>query len=71
MGIEDQYMFGGYPGGPGLISHEEQEVYFQRSYPLEGCLTGRMYDGDQFIDADAPIDIIPLFIREGSDLSIH
>ena len=71
--IEDQYMF-----GPDILvapvlypQAKSRRVYLPKGTRWKDAWTGRMYDGDQFIDADAPIDIIPLFIREGSDLSIH
>lgn len=71
--IEDQYMFGPdllvapvlYPGAG------SRRVYLPKSSRWKDAWTGRMYDGGQFIDASAPIDTIPLFIREGSDLSIN
>ena len=49
----------------------KDSVKKRRVYLPEGCgwydfHTGKHYDGGRYLDADAPIDRIPVFVREGS-----
>ena len=68
--IEDQYMF-----GPDILVAPVLEAG-QRSRKVwlpEGCAwidlnTGARQDGGQWCDCDAPIEAIPVFIRESADV---
>lgn len=80
LAVQDQYLFGDsmmvcpvtepmyYEAG----AKELKDVPKKRSvYLPKGCgwfdyWTNRWYEGGQWIEADAPLETIPLFIREGS-----
>ena len=71
--IEDAYMF-----GPDLlIAPVFEEGARQRSvYLPAGCKwtdanTKQVYEGGQTVTVPAPLDIIPVFVREGKEYSIY
>ncbi len=70
---EDQYMF----GREILVAPVTYENMTQREvYLPKGCdwvedYTGKEYNGGQTIIADAPIEIMPIFTRKGSDIKIY
>ena len=47
-------------------SEKVRRVYLPSGYGWYDFYTGRYYEGGRFIDAEAPIDRIPVFVREGS-----
>lgn len=66
--IKDQYMF-----GPALLVNpvyeykaRNRKVYLPASYGWYDFHTGVYYTGGQLINAPAPYDIMPLYIKEGS-----
>jgi alpha-D-xyloside xylohydrolase len=66
--INDQYMF-----GPSIMVcpvHEykvrQREIYLPSGYGWYDFYTGKYYKGGRTITAAAPLDRIPLFVREGS-----
>jgi alpha-D-xyloside xylohydrolase len=70
--IRDQYMF-----GPALMvcpvtcpSHgnlpQTRPVYLPAGTAWYDFWTGQRYEGGQTIQADAPLDILPLYVRTGS-----
>ncbi|MEO8415370.1 MAG: TIM-barrel domain-containing protein [Ginsengibacter sp.] len=74
--IRDQYMFGPsflvnpvteqlYTGAKG-DQVKTRKVYLPEGYKWFNFWTGETINGGQTIDADAPIDIIPLYVRAGS-----
>lgn len=70
--VEDQYMF-----GPDLlvspILYAEQrgrKVYLPAGTAWKDAWTGEIFNGGVTVDTHAPIDRIPLFIRENSQLEI-
>jgi len=70
--IEDEYMF-----GPDLLVAPvtDEGVRVRRVYLPKGArwtdpYTGATYEGDQWLDADAPLTHIPLFLRDGAKLPI-
>ncbi|MCL2627377.1 MAG: glycoside hydrolase family 31 protein [Oscillospiraceae bacterium] len=70
--LADQYMF-----GPDLLvapvmtaGAVEREVYLPEGASWKCCKTGQQYDGGQTIASKAPLDTIPLFLRNGADLPI-
>lgn len=71
--IEDEYMF----GGDILVAPVMEEGICERDvYLPAGCdwtesATGKVYPGGSHITAHAPIDIIPIFIRKGSDVTVY
>lgn len=71
--IGDEYMF-----GPDLLVAPvvEQGARKRMVYLPQGCRwkdakTGMVYDGGTRIEADAPLDRIPLFLREDARLSLR
>lgn len=70
---EDQYMF-----GPDLLVAPVMEMGMRsRSVYLPGGLkwteakSGKVYEGGQRVEADAPVDVIPVFVREGRSYEIY
>lgn len=82
--VEDQFMFGpalmacpvtrpqGYgPGGTELRGvPESREVWLPGRGRWQDFWTGEVHDGGRRIDAAAPLEIIPLFVRAGSILPL-
>lgn len=70
---EDAYMFGKdllvAPVMEAGIS--ERAVYLPAGTRWKESATGRIYKGGETVSASAPIDIIPVFIREGADISVY
>lgn len=71
--VEDQYLF-----GPDLIvapvmeaGLTERKVYLPKGTRWKEAYTGQMYEGGQWMTAAAPIDIIPIMIKEGKDYPIY
>ena len=71
--IGDEYMF-----GPDLLVAPVVELGARKRmvYLPEGCRwkdagTGMVYDGRTRIEADAPLDTIPLFLKEDARLSLQ
>ena len=70
--VEDTYMFGDdilvspvYE--PGVT---EKSVYLPAGETWREVATGKTYAGGQFVTAYAPIDVIPLFVREGAAVEL-
>jgi alpha-D-xyloside xylohydrolase len=74
--IQDQYLFGPaflvnpvtaqlYSNGGGSTI-KTRKVYLPKSITWYDFWTGESYAGGQTIDASAPIDIMPLFVKAGS-----
>jgi alpha-D-xyloside xylohydrolase len=71
--IPDEYMFGPAflvsPVTHSMINQEIQDtrkVYLPKSTTWFDFWTGKMYKGGQTIDAKAPVETLPLFIKAGS-----
>ena len=70
--VDDQYMF-----GPDLMvapvleaGAASRKVYLPAGASWTDAWTGKTFQGGAVIDADAPIDIIPLFRRDGAKLPV-
>lgn len=68
--VTDQYMF-----GPGLmvcpvteIGATSRMVYLPQGFDWYDFWTNEKYEGGQTVEAAAPLDIIPLFVKAGSIL---
>ncbi len=68
--IEDQYMFG--PDilvapvlGPGQRS---RRVYLPGENSWKLADTGKVYAGSQWVECDAPLEVLPVFIRENAGI---
>ncbi|MBO5378860.1 MAG: DUF4968 domain-containing protein [Clostridia bacterium] len=71
-GINDEYMFGGDLLVAPIINENElsRQVYLPSSKDAWiNVWTGEGYTGGQTVEVDAPIDKIPLFIRNGGKLN--
>jgi alpha-D-xyloside xylohydrolase len=65
---EDEYMFGpDYLAAPILYpGKRERQVYLPAGSGWTGCWDGKHYDGGSDITADAPLDRIPVYSRNGT-----
>ncbi|MGN1026444.1 MAG: TIM-barrel domain-containing protein [Faecousia sp.] len=70
--VDDQYMF-----GPDILvspvmeaGAQSREVYLPAGACWTDAWTGRAFQGGQRIEAAAPIDVIPLFLKDGAKLPI-
>ncbi|MBT1700689.1 DUF5110 domain-containing protein [Fulvivirgaceae bacterium PWU4] len=66
--IADQYMF-----GPALLVNpvyeykaRSRKVYLPESCGWYDLYTGKYFEGGQTVEAEAPLDKMPVFVREGS-----
>ena len=50
-------------------SIQEREVYLPEGLKWTCAHTGKSYKGGQTVNYDAPLDIIPIFIKSGSNLT--
>ncbi|WP_459178596.1 glycoside hydrolase family 31 protein [Halobacillus rhizosphaerae] len=71
--IEDAYMF-----GPDLLvapvmnqGQRSRTVYLPSGCKWTNAHTGTVHEGGTYVECDAPLDTIPLFLIEGADLSIQ
>jgi alpha-D-xyloside xylohydrolase len=71
--VEDEYLF-----GPDLLvapvveeGARKRRVYLPRGARFTDPYTEVTYEGGQWIEADAPIDRIPVFLRDGARLPIR
>lgn len=64
--IENQYMFGGNVlVAPILYANQRQrEVYFPEGSTWKNYWTGEVYQGGQTVCVEAPIDKLPVFLRD-------
>lgn len=71
--VETAYMF----GRDLLVSPvteagvKEWKVYLPKGSKWTEAATGKEYEGGQYVEAYAPIDIIPVFVKDGADLNIY
>jgi alpha-D-xyloside xylohydrolase len=70
--VEDEYMF----GSDILVApvYEEgvkiRRVYLPKGAKWTDAWTGKNYEGGQWIDRETPLEIIPIFLREGAQVPI-
>lgn len=64
--VEDEYMY-----GPEILvapvlyaGQEERRVYLPKGEDWVESFTGKEYAGGQWIEADTPLDVIPVFVRK-------
>jgi len=65
--VEDEYMF-----GPDILvapvlfeGMRSRKVYLPKGAKWADANTGTVYDGGQWIECDAPLNVIPVFLRDG------
>ena len=73
LSVEDAYMF-----GPDLLVAPVMEegvssrsVYLPAGASWKECSTGKVFDGGQTVTANAPLDVIPVFSRNGKSFEIY
>ena len=71
--VEDSYMF-----GPDILVSPvmeegvtERKVYLPSGATWTDANTGKVYEGGQYVTIPAPIDIIPVMIRDGKKIEIY
>lgn len=71
--IEDAYMF-----GPDLLvapvmeaGVNTREVYLPKGANFVESYTGKVYEGGQTVEAKAPLNVIPVFVREGKEIEVY
>ncbi len=71
--VEDQYMF-----GPDLLvapvmeaGATERTIYLPKGATWTDAYTKKVYEGGQTVTVPAPIDIIPVMIRDGKEYQIY
>lgn len=71
--IEDAYMF-----GPDLLvapvmeaGVNTREVYLPKGANFVESYTGKVYEGGQKVEAEAPLNVIPVFVREGKEVEVY
>lgn len=70
--IEDEYMFGdSVLVAPVMeLGLRSRPVYLPEGETWVEIHTGKEYAGGQTVEADAPLEVIPVFTRKGADVSI-
>ena len=68
--VEDQYCFGGDILVAPIFEYgaRERTVYLPKGVVWINAETGVRYEGGQTVTAEAPVDVIPVFACEGSDV---
>ncbi|BCN30161.1 glycoside hydrolase family 31 protein [Anaeromicropila herbilytica] len=71
--LTNQYMFGSELLVAPIMEEKvhEREVYLPKGIKWVESATRKVYEGGQTIKVDAPIDMIPIFIKEGSDVEVY
>ncbi len=71
--VEDQYMF-----GPDLlvapvmeIGLRSRKVYLPAGLAWTEASTGKVFQGGEIVEVEAPLHIIPVFVREGKHYDIY
>jgi alpha-D-xyloside xylohydrolase len=71
--VEDQYMF-----GPDILvspilayGQRERQIYLPVGITWRNAATNELCSGGAAIRCDAPLDAVPLFIRESSEITIY
>lgn len=71
--VDDEYMFGSELLVAPVIEAgvKSREVYLPKGAKWKEASTGKEYEGGQVVTADAPLDVIPVFVRDGADVSVY
>ena len=70
--VEDQYLFGPDLLVAPILEHgaRSRTVYLPEGSTWTDAWTGAAHDGGRTIEVDAPLERIPLFLRDGARLQI-
>jgi alpha-D-xyloside xylohydrolase len=68
--IDDQYLFGAEILVAPVLQQGQRErpVYLPAGAKWTDAWTGEVFDGGQWIKVDAPLEKVPVFLKEGSEL---
>ncbi len=71
--VEDEYMFGdSVLVAPILeLGMRSRPVYLPEGAGWVEAHTGKAYPGGQVVEAEAPLAVIPVFVREGADVKVE
>lgn len=71
--IEDQYMFGADLLAAPVLDADitTRKVYLPAGVHWKDAWTGQIHEGGQWLDVEAPLDRIPLFLKGDADLPIR
>jgi len=66
-GLKDQYMFGGDILVAPILWEDayERKVYLPKGANWTAAYDKKEYTGGQYVNVDAPLDVIPVFLRDG------
>ena len=70
--VEDAYLFGAdVLVAPVMeLGVRQREVYLPEGAVWIEAATGKQYEGGQIVMADAPLAVIPVFVRKGADVTV-
>jgi len=70
--VDDQYMFGPDILVAPVIEEDavERRVYLPSGATWKNAWSGEEFNGGQEIKVDAPLDVIPIFLKDGADIPI-
>ncbi len=73
VGVEDEYMFGdSVLVAPVMeLGVRSRPVYLPEGETWVEAHTGKEYAGGQTVEADAPLEVIPVFLRKGADVAVR
>ena len=54
-----------------LEAHKKGTLYLPFGFTWKDAKSGKLYDGGQYITVDAPMDVIPVFIKDNKDYIIY
>lgn len=71
--ITDQYMFGGDVLVAPILydGQRERKVYLPAGSVWTNAATGEQFQGGQTVTVAAPLDVIPVFLRDGKKLNLY
>jgi alpha-D-xyloside xylohydrolase len=71
--IEDEFMF-----GPDILvapvlyeGARARKVYLPKGASWKNAYTGKCHDGGVEFECEAPLEIIPIFLRDGAELPMN
>jgi alpha-D-xyloside xylohydrolase len=70
--VEDEFMFGPDVLVAPILSlgQRKRQVYLPAGARWKQAYTGKVFEGGQTVEADAPLERLPVFIRDGKELPI-
>ena len=70
--VEDEYLF-----GPDILvapviyeGERRREVYLPQGAQWTEAQSGKVYQGGQWVEVEAPLEVVPVFLRDGAKIPI-